>query len=79
MLNGIQFSIESTSLEQLFIVIISLTLGWNSKQSQDYFCSKAQPTRNFYNAGAEPVIYSIEMDFLFFIFKHALLIPHITH
>ena len=70
---------ESTSLQQLLIVIILLILGWNSLQFQKYLCSNAQPVRNFYNAGSEPVIYSIQIDFLHQFFKQLPLVPQITH
>ena len=70
---------ESTSLQQLFIVIILLILGWNSLQFHKYLCINAQPVRNFYNAGSEPVIYSIQIDFLHQFFKQLPLVPHITH
>ena len=42
-------------------------------------CSNAQPVRNFYNAGSEPVIYSIQIDFLHQFFKQLPLVPQITH
>ena len=70
---------ESTSLQQLLIVIILLILGWNSLQFQKYLCSNAQPVRNIYNAGSEPGIYTIQIDFLHQFFKQLPLVPHITH
>ena len=70
---------ESTSLQQLLIVIILLILGWNSLQFHKYLCINAQPVRKFYHAGSEPVIYSIQIDFLHQFFKQLPLVPHITH
>ena len=77
---GKQKSTDSSTISQLFIVLILLSLEWNSLQFQYHLCSKLQQYGNFSTTGTRKQLNSLaQVDIFLKYFQLLLSISYMSY